>query len=45
MWNEIMKRTSGLLSPPQREALIDLQQLAIFMQAQSQAFRTRNAKK
>jgi hypothetical protein len=45
MWNEIMKRTSEMLSPPQREALIDLQQLAIFMQAQSQASRARNAKK
>jgi hypothetical protein len=45
MWNEIMKRTNELLSPPQREALVDLQQLAIFMQAQSQASRARNAKK
>ena len=45
MWNEILKRTNELLSPPQREALIDLQQLAIFLQAQSQAFRAYTAKK
>jgi hypothetical protein len=45
MWNEITKRTSELLSPPQRDALLDLQQLALFLQAQSQAFRAYRAKK
>ena len=44
MWDEIMKRTSEILSPPQREALVDLQQLALFLQAQSQAFRALKAK-
>lgn len=44
-WNEIMQRTSGLLSPPQQEVLADLQQQALFHQSQSQALRAYYAPK
>lgn len=45
MWNEVLHRTKGMLSPAQREALLDLQQQALFQQAQSQALRAHATKK
>ena len=45
VWNEVLKRSSAVLAPPQIDALNDLFQQAVFMQAQSVAFKAYNKKK
>lgn len=45
VWNEIAKRAGEVLSPEQRETLVDLQQQANFFHAQSKALTAYNAKK
>lgn len=45
IWNEVLKRSSAVLTPPQLDALNDLYQQAAFSRAQSAALEAYNKKK